>query len=318
MPGAGEDGGAKNGNSKHGILRMRENDREKNGEASGHFPLAVTRCGKTECNAAPPETANRRSSQIVFVAGGGADFHLGMRSCRVTTDDVLIIPPESRHSFRNCSDDFDIFRIFYDPEILPPQLDTSELEFVGKLRPERTAEPAAQVAISVPDFDRELLVNLILRLIYEIEYRRLGHNVMIPTMFTELIVYFARGMSNEREKDRSWLLQSPVAYLSSNLKRKLDVGRLARLAGMSERSLFRHFRKAFGMGPNRYLQHLRVQHAVMELKNTSKTLVEIAADNGFCDVNHFGKVFRSITGKTPHRFRAGDAGDAKDTGKENF
>ena len=91
---------------------------------------------------------------------------------------------------------------------------------------------------------------------------------MIPTMFTELIVYFARGESLEEEKEQLWLLQAPIEYLNNHYRNPLDLNKLSRLAGMSERSLFRHFQKVLGVTPNRYLQKIRIQHATEYLKNS--------------------------------------------------
>ena len=74
---------------------------------------------------------------------------------------------------------------------------------------------------------------------------------------------------------------------------------------MSERTLFRHFDRMFGMSPNNYLRKIRIQKAEELLRKTHYEINEIAVKCGFCDSSHFCRVFHSVTGETPLQFRSG-------------
>jgi AraC family transcriptional regulator len=78
---------------------------------------------------------------------------------------------------------------------------------------------------------------------------------------------------------------------------------LALLAGVHPAHLARCFQRAHGVSVGEYLRRLRVEHARKALAATRQPIASIAADAGFADQSHFGRVFRHVTGETPHAFR---------------
>ena len=265
------------------------------------FPLAVKLLEKGTVQEDQYEMCE--FSQLILVTEGAALHCIGIRRHLIQRNDVLIVHAGTIHAFTDCSD-LGIFIIIYDSHIPLPMLEAGGLALVEQLYPHGNADFDPLFPVTrIPDYDHELYVNLIRRLSYETHRMRIGRNIMIPTMFTELIVYFARGESLEEEKEQLWLLQAPIEYLNNHYRNPLDLNKLSRLAGMSERSLFRHFQKVLGVTPNRYLQKIRIQHATEYLKNSLFGIEEIAFKCGFCNGNHLSKVFRREVGISPVTFR---------------
>ncbi len=65
----------------------------------------------------------------------------------------------------------------------------------------------------------------------------------------------------------------------------------------------RIFRAACGMTPLAYLTEVRVSHAKFLLRNTDRSVTEIAGQCGFSSYNYFCTVFRKATGLSPGAFR---------------
>ena len=88
-------------------------------------------------------------------------------------------------------------------------------------------------------------------------------------------------------------------------ERGLDVGELARAAGLSERSLYRAFRAAFGMGPYEYFTLARLRRFRENLLRESRAgpwrgaVTRAAADAGFCHFGRFSQSYRRQFGETP-------------------
>jgi AraC family transcriptional regulator len=57
------------------------------------------------------------------------------------------------------------------------------------------------------------------------------------------------------------------------------------------------------MPPHRYITLRRVERAKALLRETRRSLSEIALDVGFGNQSHFTQVFHSATGQTPSQFR---------------
>jgi transcriptional regulator GlxA family with amidase domain len=85
--------------------------------------------------------------------------------------------------------------------------------------------------------------------------------------------------------------------------RLLDVEGLASAAFLSRAHFIRSFRDAFGETPHRYLQRRRIERAMAMLRNTNKTVTEIAMDVGFASLGTFSRTFHDVLGVTPRAYR---------------
>lgn len=269
------------------------------------FPLAVKLLVREpgQDPVVEDELRHHEFSELILVVRGKAEHRVGMRYFPVEEGDVLIVHPGTVDSFSNLVD-FEVLVVIYDASAPLPLLEGANLPLIEQVYPrEGNGGDPLKPVLRIPVNDRALCENLVRRLSYETHRKRLGRNIMIPLMFTELVVYLARGDSTEEEKEQLWLVQPAVEYLNANYKKHLDMKNLSQISGMSERSLYRHFQRTLKMSPNRYLWTIRVQKACELLKQTPSGIGEIALQCGFCDGNHLTKVFRSITGTTPFLFR---------------
>ncbi|MEP6983057.1 MAG: helix-turn-helix transcriptional regulator [Sphingomicrobium sp.] len=82
------------------------------------------------------------------------------------------------------------------------------------------------------------------------------------------------------------------------------VPRLARVSGVSEAHFARSFKDAFGVPPHRYLLTRRIERAKALLRDTERSITEIAFDTGWNSLGTFGRIFRDITGESPSELRA--------------
>ncbi len=111
------------------------------------------------------------------------------------------------------------------------------------------------------------------------------------------------GNSAETWSAHSAAVSRVLRIISSDPARHFTLDELAEIAGIS-RSLFcRVFRNAIGMTPQKYLNHFRIEQASTELAFEEVPVKEIAERYGFADVYHFSRVFKSITGESPAKFR---------------
>lgn len=78
----------------------------------------------------------------------------------------------------------------------------------------------------------------------------------------------------------------------------------AALCGMSKAVFGREFKEASGMTLGRYLNYVRMAHAVEWLEESNASMAEIALRLGFSDQSHFDRRFRQTFGRTPSQHRA--------------
>ena len=81
------------------------------------------------------------------------------------------------------------------------------------------------------------------------------------------------------------------------------VRRLAEVSGVSAAHFARSFKQAFGIPPHRYLLTRRIERATALLRDTDRSITDIAFDTGWSSLGTFGRTFHDITGDSPGAIR---------------
>jgi AraC-like DNA-binding protein len=113
-----------------------------------------------------------------------------------------------------------------------------------------------------------------------------------------------RSYEGQRAALQPYLDLAKVAdHLKANYDQPLDVGRLARMVGLSTRQLSRKFRATFQMTPRAYLMQLRVMRACELLADGDRPITEIALAAGFYDHADLARQFHRHMGMTATAYR---------------
>ena len=116
------------------------------------------------------------------------------------------------------------------------------------------------------------------------------------------------GIVRNHESGRTIAASFPVVDIA--LKRiranpgECSVADIANSVGVSTRQLNRLFQRALGIDVQQFLIRTRIQAAAAVIRETQRSLGEIASDFGFCDQSAFTKQFRKRLGITPAAYRA--------------
>jgi AraC-like DNA-binding protein len=95
-----------------------------------------------------------------------------------------------------------------------------------------------------------------------------------------------------------------VEFLMASLD-SVSVADLARQAGMSERSLRRHFRAETGISVSTYVGNARMVKAMqMLVEDRARSVSEVSVSVGFNNASAFACAFRRATGMSPTQFRS--------------
>ena len=92
-------------------------------------------------------------------------------------------------------------------------------------------------------------------------------------------------------------------HIEAHFTQRIDLFRLAGIAGLSTSYFSRAFKQSIGMPPHRYVMLRRLAAAAEMIRRTSKSLAEVAIEVGFSDQSHFTRIFTQMTGETPGALR---------------
>ncbi|MDF2716328.1 MAG: transcriptional regulator, AraC family [Paenibacillus sp.] len=98
-------------------------------------------------------------------------------------------------------------------------------------------------------------------------------------------------------------IELAVRWLTLQYHRPVSIGELAKETGYHRAYLSRMFKKETGWSPAQYLLKLRMERAVLLLREPL-TVSQVAASVGFADPFHFSKQFKKWHGYSPTELRS--------------
>jgi AraC-like DNA-binding protein len=98
------------------------------------------------------------------------------------------------------------------------------------------------------------------------------------------------------------LIRRTKEFLEAELSNQVRLAQVASAVGASPAYLTDVFRRVEGLSLHRYLTHLRLARALVDLPQTDD-LTTLALDVGFSSHSHFSYAFRRAFGATPSQFR---------------
>lgn len=98
-------------------------------------------------------------------------------------------------------------------------------------------------------------------------------------------------------------LNRVLSLIDTQFAHPLKLPTLAKAAGMSERTLTRHFAQHIGESVGQYITRVRIGHACRALTDTDMSISVIAARSGFPNLANFNRQFKAMKQTTPVTYR---------------
>jgi AraC-like DNA-binding protein len=119
----------------------------------------------------------------------------------------------------------------------------------------------------------------------------------------DFMLTFERLTQAVRSSEGERLLEDLRSRVLAQPQNQLSVASLAAERNMSPSAFSHYFRARTGLTPARFATEVRVQKAARLLQTTPPPLAAIAAQCGFANANHLGKVFRRFRDQSTRDYR---------------
>jgi len=115
----------------------------------------------------------------------------------------------------------------------------------------------------------------------------------------KLFAHYAYEPLDERRS-----IQPALDYIEQNYRQSIRVRELAALCCLSESRFYTCFKNETGVSPIQYKNILSIQHAMYALvADPHRSIESLSAEYGFESPVYFRRLFKSITGTTPTKYR---------------
>jgi transcriptional regulator GlxA family with amidase domain len=135
------------------------------------------------------------------------------------------------------------------------------------------------------------------------EAGRLMAALLAGTVGTLPIRLAPRFLARESSMRSDSGIERMMSFLRGNPNTEANADELARIAGMSRRSLEKKLKASLGKTPGELLRRIRQERAEKLLKTTDLPITQIARDCGYPEPALFSTAFKRWTGKSPRDFR---------------
>ncbi len=140
---------------------------------------------------------------------------------------------------------------------------------------------------------------LVLKIQREMRLNDYASNLAITSLILEL---FSRSKTSTNGSVPTWITVLEE-LLNDRWDEHIPLQELSHATGVHPTTISKHFRKYFYCTLGEYVRKLKIDKSISLIKNSGRSITDIAFQCGFSDHSHFTRNFKEITGFLPKEFR---------------
>lgn len=234
-------------------------------------------------------------AELFYVASGKGNFCLQNNTYPISTNDLIIVPPNTEHTEQSYNSN-------------PLEYIVLGIEGITFVDTEMSGS-----RIIYNYSERTELLNLLNMILKEVQNKQPGYHLVCQNLLDVLLVQIIRRQnlvptpisSTKMTKECGLIKQ----YLDSNYADSINLDTLADMTHMNKYYLVHAFTKYAGLSPISYLNAKRLETSRELLTSTDFSILQIATSVGFSSQSYFSQVFRKEMNMTPNEFRKKKTGE---------
>ena len=125
----------------------------------------------------------------------------------------------------------------------------------------------------------------------------------LETLRRDMLRRYCLMVRNHSMTGYSQLIQQALTIINGDLTQELSLSTIAAALTVNASYLSTQFKKELGQTLTDYVTQKRIEHAVLLLNSTDRSVAAIAAQCGIPDVQYFSKIFKRRIGHSPSEYR---------------
>ncbi len=236
--------------------------------------------------------------ELSLLISGSGIYKTPKKEYSFKQGDIFLFGSNETHCITEIYEELNLLNVHFEPRILwetPENIDLLNL-FASRNTNFKNKFPGTDT----------ILRDTILNIENELSAQRIGYKMQAKYMLLYALLHILRNYNYITSdsfyyKNLSTIqkLKTAISYIDQNLDSTLTLKEISNVACMSQTHFSMLFKKFNGISPWDYITIKRVEMAIILLKTTDLSKLEIAERCGFSGHSNFYKMFKKITGKTP-------------------
>lgn len=131
-------------------------------------------------------------------------------------------------------------------------------------------------------------------------------HIYLNQAYYDVLIFIINNFCNKMigsDRVKESRLSSILNYIEDNYNEPLQLTHLAETFFLTPEYFAKYFKQSTGITFLKYLNEVRLRHALEDLSHTDHTLLKISVDSGFPNVAAFNKCFKEKYGMSPSAYR---------------
>ena len=242
---------------------------------------------------------NHTQTELGFILSGKGEYVLGKKQFWVENGNLIIVRSNEQHCIPNVeSENLVAINIQFSPYFFWNECPN----YISYAKIKALVNQEVSIDNLMTDSDMENLFSSLTRLIDQSK-----NDFLIARKVLEIVCQISDKIDYKEEfkPDTKHLdnVQKAIEFIKENYYKDITLIDIAKSAAMSRSYFSAAFKTVTGKSPYNFLLTTRIEKAQELLKNTNKTVMEIAGECGFLSLTSFNKAFKSLIGVTPTTFK---------------
>lgn len=242
--------------------------------------------------------------EITCVRKGSGSYFVDGREYTMDEGDIIIFNNVEPHGWKLLGEDMHLLVMIFSPEFVAEKLSVFDYEYLkpfverGSNFKNRIGKEEA-VSHEIRKGIREIYT--------EWEEKKEGYPLMIKANVLRILTILIRAYQDESKSDEMLKekknamkrLEQAFAYIDAHYCEKITLDEVAAAAYMSANYFSAYFRKVADISFSDYVTRLRIAHARELLRETERSVTDIALECGFNNISNFYRLYKKNVGKPP-------------------
>lgn len=268
------------------------------------FPFQISEVVLNHKNSRPDAFHWHSYFEITYVQEGQGNYSVNGQEYMMKPGDIIIFNNVEAHGWKLMGEDMKLLVMIFSPEFVAEKLSVFDSEY---LKPfvERGSNFKNRIGSEEP-VSHEIRKGI--REIYaEWQQQKEGYPLMIKANILRILTMLIRTYQDEsksgemlkEKKSAMKRLEQAISYIDHHYSEKITLDEVAAAAYMSSNYFSSYFRKVTGISFSEYVTRIRISHARELLRDTDKSVTEIAMECGFHNISNFYRLYKKQVGKPP-------------------